>query len=312
MNINYLPKKLLVLGDVMLDYYTIGEVKRISPEAPVPVVLVKEEKTTLGGAANVANNLAGLKNEVSIFGALGKDAYGEIFNQILKQKGIKNQCLKLKDYSTIFKNRIIAQRQQIARIDYESPFIDHALALAHFENIFQNNCFDMLILSDYGKGLCSLYFCQHIIKQAKNKHIKTIIDPKVKDWKQYAGCFLITPNFKEFKEVLGLNHLENTDENIEKYAFQLRSTFNLENIIITRSDKGMSLVEEKEITHFRVQATEVFDVSGAGDTVVAVLATCLSNNYSLKEACSHANLAAGYVISKTGTYSISLEELSRL
>lgn len=294
----------------MLDNYTFGEVERISPEAPVPVVLVRSQRIKLGGAANVADNLSGLKNNTILCGAIGNDQNADLLLQILKEKNIQNACLKLESYPTIFKNRIIAQGQQIVRIDYENVLPETALIATHIQTLIAKP-YDLIILSDYNKGFLKPALMRQIITQARSKNIKTIVDPKSKDWSIYADCFLITPNLKEFRAALGKN-IPNEDTAIEKYAPYICQKFNFENMVITRSEKGMSIINSESIKHIPVHATEVFDVSGAGDTVVATLATCLTNGYSLEDSCYYANLAAGFVISKIGTYAISLDQFLSL
>jgi len=304
-------KKILVVGDMMLDKYIIGEVKRISPEAPVPVVNVREEKYTLGGSNNVAHNLARLGMECYSFGIIGQDSNGQIIKNMLKDKEITPLLIEDKSYTSISKIRVVGAKQQIVRIDYEDIFNQRDLTLEYLKEVLKKYNFDGVVISDYGKGLCFEGLCQEIIQYCNERGVKVVIDPKGKNWRKYKKAYIITPNLKELQDISG-EVINNKDEQIEEKGAKILKKYNLSNLLVTRSEKGISLISHKINKHYPAKALEVYDVSGAGDTVVASLVTCLSNDYSLEDSIKLANLAASFVVSKFGTYAISKKELKKL
>lgn len=303
--------KVLVIGDVMLDRYYYGEVSRISPEAPVPVVKVCEEKLSPGGAGNVAVNLANLGCKVFLAGAIGKDHASFLLKDLLSNKGIDISGLISRPHPTITKVRILGGKQQVVRVDFEeiSPLsrVEEDLVLEWFlKEVEDARC---VVISDYGKGFCTPSLCRFVIEESKRKALPVIVDPKGPDWRKYEEAFIVTPNVKELGEAYG-RALRNLDEEIEKAGFAVKERYNLQNLLVTRSEKGMTLFEEKAFYHIPTKAKEVFDVSGAGDTVVATLAACVATGVRLIDAAKISNIAAGVVVGKVGTAPITLSELN--
>lgn len=299
----------MVVGDLMLDKYIHGIVDRISPEAPVPVIKVDREEFRLGGAANVAHNVCSLGLEADLIGALGTDDAASRFERLCEQCGIELHA-SVGLQSTTVKARIIAGKQQVARLDYEKfsanpEKLDRAV-INLLEQQLPNSA--LVILSDYAKGLLSDEVVRFVVKWCKKNGIHVLIDPKRKDWETYHGASLLSPNFKEFNEAAG-GDLENEDSIIEKCGKELRAQFDLKYLLITRSEKGMSLITESGCHHFPTVSREVFDISGAGDTAIATLGAALVKGYSFPEAVKLANKAAGIVIAKFGTAVISAKEL---
>ena len=305
--------KILVIGDVMLDRYYFGEVMRISPEAPVPINHVIKTKETLGGAANVAHNLALLGCQTALAGFVGDDYHGETLVEKLLARGIDYFNLIHTSRPTTTKIRIIGGHQQMLRLDFEdaSPFVGYEannLIESIKNELTDVRPADAVIISDYGKGVCTEEICQKIIKLCRKKGIIVIVDPKGNNWNKYKGANFITPNLKEINEVLS-NPISNVDSMVETAARQVMKKFNINGIIVTRSDKGLTLVDNKEIAHIKAKAQEVFDVSGAGDTVIAVFALALAGKINAVSAAYLANLAASVVVAKVGTYAVSRDEL---
>lgn len=304
-------RKVLVIGDSMLDRYFFGDVRRISPEAPVPIALIKEVRETLGGAANVCHNLARLGCQVFLAGITGNDYMRTTLVKLLAAQGIPEEGLIIdEDRPTISKTRVIGGHQQILRLDFEEaePLtrkLEKSL-LDYISKVVPE--VDCIIISDYAKGVCTPKVCQTVIQQGYAHAKPVIIDPKGNDWRKYKGAYLITPNLKELGEAVKLS-LANDNAAIEKQAERLRVRFQLANLLVTRSEKGMSLINEQDSIHIPTMAQEVFDVSGAGDTVVAVLGAALADQMQRSDAAQLANLAAGVVVGKLGTYAISREEL---
>jgi len=298
---------ILVIGDVMLDEYIVGPAHRLSPEAPVPVVSVSEHFSTLGGAANVANNLKSLGEKVTLIGAIGNDNNGKVFVEKLEQEGIKHALVHSKIIPTTCKTRIISSNQQIVRFDVEKKFEQEKEAIALFDSIFDNETIGLIVISDYNKGFCSSIFCKRIIAKAKIKNIKVIIDPKGIKWDKYEGAFLVKPNMKELSEIANVS-IKNEDEAVLKEAKKIKNKYELQNILVTRGDKGMTLVGQEEI-HVHGQELKVYDVSGAGDTVLAVLAHGLMKKQSLKKAMELANKAAEIVVQEKYVHVIKMNEL---
>lgn len=304
--------KIAVIGDVMLDRYFYGEVKRISPEAPVPVTKINRISSVLGGAANVAANLAHLECRVFMGGVTGDDENRQLLEKMMNEAGIDYSGLvKSQHRKTITKLRVLGGQQQMLRLDFEETgdlVPDEIIALrAWLENLLDNGL-DGIIVSDYAKGVCSDDFCQWVIAQGKAYGVPVLIDPKGADWTKYRGCDFITPNLKEMCEAAGCQR-ENEDEAVVAMAMAAKDKFQIKNVVVTRSERGMTLVNNEEIIHSPAAAIEVFDVSGAGDTVAAALLVAAAGKLELSDAVYMANRAAGIVVAKVGTYPVHREEL---
>ncbi|MBE4907217.1 bifunctional D-glycero-beta-D-manno-heptose-7-phosphate kinase/D-glycero-beta-D-manno-heptose 1-phosphate adenylyltransferase HldE [Bacillus luteolus] len=304
--------RVLVIGDVMLDKYYFGDITRISPEAPVPVINMKMENKTLGGAANVAKNLALLGCKVSLVGVVGKDQGQQELLQMLEHEKIDGSGLLTSERCTTTKTRIISGNQQLLRIDHEDKFEIMDSLVEQFEKWYlqriEMETFHAIIISDYEKGFCRKELCETVISIANQRGIPVIVDPKGHDWSKYTNATIITPNFKEFSRIIG-SELSNTEEVIAKFAPMLREKYSLNYLLITRSEKGMSLVEEGDMIHISTKAKEIYDVSGAGDTVVSTIAAFISIGAPLVDAVKIANIAAGIVVGKRGTYAVRSDEL---
>jgi len=302
--------RVLVVGDVMLDKYYFGEVSRISPEAPVPIAHVLEVKETLGGAANVAHNLALLGCQTSIIGQVGADAHGEKFLELLKNIGVDHSGLLETLKPTTTKIRVISGHQQMIRLDFEDATeLDGATTdklLENFSARLPN--VDAVILSDYGKGVCTKKICREVIGACRAQRKFVIVDPKGDNWQKYFDAGFITPNLKEFNAVQPKT-IPNDDAQIEEAARHVIDEFNLRGLVVTRSAKGLSLIDGERTTHIKARAQEVYDVSGAGDTVIAVFALALAGGLGSTAAAYLANVAAGVVVAKVGTYAVNREEL---
>lgn len=304
--------KIAVIGDVMLDRYFYGEVKRISPEAPVPVTKINRISSVLGGAANVAANLAHLECKVFMGGVTGDDENRQLLEKMMTEAGIDYSGLvKSQHRKTITKLRVLGGQQQMLRLDFEETgdlFPDEIVALrAWLENLLDEGL-DGVIVSDYAKGVCSDDFCQWVIAQGKAYGIPVLIDPKGADWTKYRGCDFITPNLKEMCEAAGCQR-DNEDEAVVAMAMAAKDKFQIKNVVVTRSERGMTLVNNEQIIHSPAAAIEVFDVSGAGDTVAATLLVAAAGKLELADAVYMANRAAGIVVAKVGTYPVHREEL---
>lgn len=297
--------KVLVLGDVMLDRYWFGATNRISPEAPVPVVRVQENEERAGGAANVAMNIASLNVPVQLLGLTGQDEAGVALSSMLEKQGIDCNFVQLASHPTITKLRVLSRHQQLLRLDFEEDFhnVQSDELLAKLQSAVQN--FGALILSDYGKG--TLNAVQSMIQIARQANVPVLIDPKGTDFERYRGATLLTPNMSEFEAVVG--KCQNEEDIVEK-GLKLIREIELKALLVTRSEKGMTLLRpEQPPFHLPTEAKEVFDVTGAGDTVISVLATALADGRSFEEACYLANVAAGIVVGKLGTSTVSNVEL---
>lgn len=294
----------------MLDVYTIGSVRRISPEAPIPILLVSHETKSLGGAANVANNIHSLGADSCVIGYVGNDAHAQDVKDLLESKGIEYR-LACTDVPTITKNRVVAGGQQIVRIDREE--IDKEAFLAKETQLIADVSellpkMDVVVISDYQKGVCSESICQFIIKEANKLKIPVIVDPKGQYWDKYHGATTITPNLRELSD-LTMCDISNCANDITKICQPLVHKFGLDYLLVTRSEKGISYIDENRSVEFAAVAREVSDVSGAGDTVVATLAVCLAAKMDVLDAISVANTAAGIVVGKVGTQPITNSEL---
>jgi len=296
--------KLLVVGDVMLDRYWFGDSDRISPEAPVPVVQVSKVDERLGGAANVARNVAALGANTTILGVVGEDEAGNRIGELLKQSGVNSQLEVDPKVPTTVKLRVIARQQQLIRLDFEENPSQTALEqkLARFEKALGTA--DVLVLSDYGKGALSQVATMIECARAQNKVI--LVDPKGEDYEKYRGATLITPNRSELRQVVGRWADE---DDLTQRAQDLRRSLGIQALLLTRSEEGMSMFTDQGVSHVRAQAREVFDVSGAGDTVIATLAVALAAQWPLDRAMALANRAGGIVVGKLGTATVTSEEL---
>ena len=296
--------RILVVGDVMLDRYWFGEVSRISPEAPVPVVKVDRVEERPGGAGNVARNCAALGARVSLLSVVGADEAGHSLARLMGDAGIECSLHEDAQLSTTVKLRVIGRQQQLLRIDFENA-PDHEVLqakLADFDSRL-GNC-DVVILSDYGKG--GLTHIRHMIDLARAAGKPVLVDPKGDDYARYAGATLLTPNRSEMRQVVGRWQ---DDAELAAKAASLRDKLRLEALLVTRSEEGMTLFSATGATHEPAVAREVYDVSGAGDTVIATLAVMLGGGMSLPRAMRQANLAAGVVVGKLGAATCSLDEL---
>ncbi len=295
--------RLLVVGDVMLDRYWFGQVSRISPEAPVPVVKVDRMEERLGGAANVARNAASLGAVTALLSVVGNDEAGRTLARLLEDGQIDAALHVDHDIDTIVKLRVIGRQQQLLRIDFETEPSHEILQakLADFERRVVDS--DVVILSDYGKG--GLVHVAEMIRIARSHDKPVLVDPKGDEWGKYAGATVITPNRSELKQVVGS---WKTEEELAAKARKLRGDLGLEALLVTRSEEGMTLFAE-EAHHQPALAREVFDVSGAGDTVIATLAVMIAAGADWAESIRVANVAAGIVVGKLGTAVVARQEL---
>ena len=300
---------ILVIGDVMLDQYVSGSTDRLSPEAPVPVVKIDSQFSVLGGAANVANNLAALGANVSLLGVVGRDDNARIVNELLEAKGIANQLLDADIFTTV-KTRVISRNQQMVRVDREEVFSDEDAFVNHLSGVLSFFQGSAIIVSDYAKGVCSQGAMKVILTWATNNDVKVLIDPKGTDWSKYEGAFLIKPNVKELEELFNTS-IENTNSEIAQFGKEIRSRYNIEHILITRSEEGMTHIHD-EILHVKSRKVDIYDLSGAGDTVIAVLVFLIQQGEDISIAINKANQAGSYVITKPNTYAISNTELNSL
>ncbi len=304
--------RVLVIGDVMLDRYFYGTATRISPEAPVPINRVDKKKDTLGGAANVAHNLAQLGCQTYLAGAIGDDHHGRLLRRKMSKRDIHTDGLVLGREKTTTKIRILGGHQQMIRVDFEETDAISEDATKELENFISTRVKDGLeaiILSDYGKGLCTEALCQYTIQLAKRSGIPIFVDPKGNKWQKYSGATYITPNVKEAGVVMNRALNNKDDKDIEDAAVSIRNAYQIDNVMITRSEQGLSLFSDKEIFAVPTVAQEVFDVSGAGDTVISVFSAGIGGGLSPYDAAKLANFAAGIEVGKLGTYAVSKNEL---
>lgn len=303
--------KCAVFGDFMLDQYIYGDVCRISPEAPVPVVKYLDEKWISGGAGNVVANLSGLGVSVRTFGLVGDDEYGELLLARTQMKTADNSFI-LRQNGTIVKTRVLGSgRQQMLRIDRENATFLSRDQVSKIVNNFTNTIaggLDCVVISDYGKGFCSPELCRIIIELCRCHGVKVFVDPKSRDWSHYTGAFLITPNTQELSLAAGEN-IPNEDEPVVAAGKTLLQQYDIANLLVTRSDKGATLISRSGYTHCPAESVEVFDVSGAGDTMIASMAAFSSAGCPLDECVRIANTASQIVIGKVGTYPVTAKEL---
>ncbi len=296
--------RVLVVGDVMLDRYWFGDVSRISPAAPVPVVRVDRSEERPGGAANVARNCSALGAKVHLLSVIGADGTGRKLAQLVRKAGVRASLHADRSMSTTVKLRVIGRQQQLLRIDLETPPSTEVLAskFAGF-GMALRQC-DIVVLSDYGKG--GLAHISKMIGAARKIGKRVLVDPKGSDYSRYRGATLITPNLAELRQVVG--EWKN-EKDLTRRVQQLRKRLRLEAVLLTRSEQGMSLYTREGAMHVPAQAREVYDVSGAGDTVIAALAVMLAAGEDLPGAVQVANRAAGIVVGKLGTAVATRKEL---
>lgn len=305
--------KILVVGDVMIDRYCWGSVERISPEAPVPVVRLKNTSLHAGGAANVAANIAGLGAEPILIGITGDDAEAGLLPEILGELNISTgHILKISGRQTTIKTRILAHNQQVVRMDQET---DEPLNSSETAQIWENlekilEQVQIIVVSDYAKGFLTEELLARLITSAREKGKFVLIDPKGKNYAKYSKANLLTPNKREAAEACKLD--ESQKNLVEKAGTELIEEFDLEAILITQGAEGMTLFQKGESSkHFSALARKVYDVTGAGDTVIATLAVALGAGSNLPDASALANIAAGLVVEQVGTTAIKLKNLSR-
>ncbi|HEY8158649.1 MAG TPA: bifunctional D-glycero-beta-D-manno-heptose-7-phosphate kinase/D-glycero-beta-D-manno-heptose 1-phosphate adenylyltransferase HldE [Methylobacter sp.] len=303
---DFAKARIIVIGDLMLDRYWSGQAARISPEAPVPVVRVKAIEDRVGGAGNVALNIAKLGGKVTLLGVVGDDAEGEILKRLLEAEGVDCDFVVEAKCRSICKLRVMAQHQQLIRIDFEETSLqfDSAALLARLvEHLPENNT---VVFSDYGKG--TLADVATYISKAKQAGIKVLVDPKGVDYQRYTQADLITPNLSELQAVVGVSAHE--DDLIERGRALLRR-YQIPSLLLTRGEAGMTLIQDDQVHSLPAQAKDVFDVTGAGDTVIAVMALGVALDMALCDAMYLANLAGGIVVGKLGTSTVSMQELTR-
>lgn len=302
---------IVVIGDLILDVYFMGEVRRLSPEAPVPIVLVKEKTATLGGAGNVALNIRGLGCRAVMVGVRGDDPSGARLEEILRVHGIEGHLITDASRSTTTKTRVIGQGQQLLRLDEEetrevSESVRQSL-LAKVEESLSGA--SAVVLSDYDKGVLNGALPQEIIRIARSHGLPVFVDPKRKGWERYSGATCVTPNTSELEEVTE-SPIDHDETLLARSANFLRKKYGIEWCLVTRGSKGMCLVGRDEVPHFiSATAREVFDVSGAGDTVIATLACAVSAGFPMSKAAELSNRAAGIVVGKLGSQAIKRAEL---
>jgi D-glycero-beta-D-manno-heptose-7-phosphate kinase len=296
--------KVLVVGDAMIDRYWYGPVERISPEAPVPVVRIAREEERMGGAANVAYNIVCLGAQASFLGVVGDDEAGRKLEKLMQGTGIAPHLSSDKALQTTVKLRVIGRQQQLLRIDFENSPGHEVLASQTDAYMRLLPLHRVVLFSDYGKG--GLTHITTMIHAARERGKAVMIDPKGSDYSRYAGATVITPNRAELQQVIGSWHNE---AELRQKAQALRTQLKLDAVLVTRSEEGMTLFDAQGDVTFATVAREVFDVTGAGDTVIATLAALVAAGLSLRDAVPLANVAAGVVVGKFGTASASYEEL---
>jgi len=296
--------RVLVAGDVMLDRYWFGDVSRISPEAPVPVVRIERCEERLGGAANVARNVIALGGRGSLLGVVGVDEAGNRMLELVDRLRVGGFLYRDPEVATVVKLRVIGRQQQLLRIDFERQPSEAVLRdkLSRFNALLPES--DVVVLSDYAKG--ALVNVTAMIEAARGQGKCVLVDPKGDDFSRYRGASILTPNKGELRQIVGSWRNE---EELAAKAQQLRRALELDALLLTRSEEGMTLYTQEQATHFEARAREVYDVSGAGDTVIATLAVGLGAGMPLSEAVSLANEAAGIVVGKLGAATVTPEEL---
>lgn len=302
---NFKNKRILVLGDLMLDRFIWGEVSRISPEAPVPVVEVKKETLCHGGAGNVGHNLESLGARALLVGVVGADMEGEwVRNHVSDPRGIVVETKR----PTVVKTRIIAHQQQVVRVDKEDKNPISARARKHIIDFIRQEDYDGILISDYNKGLISKALMREILPYAKRRGVSVFVDPKVDNVKLFSPITLLTPNHHEAEQIV--HHPCDTDEQAERAGKKILTKMSVKYLILKRGENGMSVFERgKKPVHIPTRAREVYDVTGAGDTVISAASLALLSGAAIVEAAVLANAAAGVVVGKIGTASLSADEL---
>jgi rfaE bifunctional protein kinase chain/domain len=305
------PPTILVIGDLMIDHYVWGEATRLSPEAPVPIVNVSNESTTLGGAANVAQNLVSLGAKVTLGGVVGDDTFGKKLKEILVSEGIATDAIIKDDQRpTTVKTRVVVGSHQLVRVDREVT--DPLRSELEDELISHLNQYitgaDIVLFSDYGKGLFSPALTQRLIGLANDKKKKVIVDPKGLDYGKYKGAFIIKPNRKELAEAAKTDKIKNI-EDLQKAAKTIFAQTNTAYLVVTLSEEGMVILNESGYQLLPVKATAVFDVTGAGDTVLATIAYFVASGFAIEEACELSNHAAAIVIRRVGSATTTIDEI---
>jgi rfaE bifunctional protein kinase chain/domain len=305
--------RVLVIGDLMLDRYWWGSVDRISPEAPVPVVRLTETTLALGGAANVAANVVGLGAQVQLLGGIGEDHEATEFRRLLDLANIPDESvLVLRDRPTSLKTRIVAHNQQVVRVDQESSA---ALSLSMEEDVIARassliNEVDLVVLSDYAKGFLADRIISDVVEMARRAGKDLLVDPKGKNFDKYRGASYLTPNVREVSEVA--HRPVGSFESLRRSADELIQNLSLEGLVVTRGEEGMTLfLVDADPFHVNAKGRQVYDVTGAGDTVIATIAVGLGAGVSLHDVINLANIAAGIVVTEVGTTSITKEKLAR-
>lgn len=296
--------RVLVVGDLMLDRYWFGEVDRISPEAPVPVVRVARREDRLGGAANVARNIVALGAQATLVGVVGDDEAGHQVARLAELEGVGARLVTDPQLPTTLKMRVMGRQQQLLRVDFEETPSTSSLDALQSDVISLLAQHDMIVLSDYAKG--ALARVEGLIQAARAAGVPVLVDPKGHVYRRYAGASIITPNRAEMTDAVGR---WNTEDELEQRAQRLRTELSLEALLVTRSEQGMTLFTELGRQHIDAQAHEVFDVSGAGDTVLAALAVTRAAGLDWFEAVKWANRAGGIVVGKLGTSVVTAGEL---
>lgn len=309
---NTIKPNILVIGDIILDYYLIGESSRISPEAPIPVVQIEDHNFTLGGAGNVASNLASLGANVEIISVVGKDNNAKLVKDLLKKRSIKfSNIIHSKNRITSKKTRVVANKQQVVRFD-EEVIEDiekdvESLLVNKFKETIVSKKIDSVILSDYGKGVLTKNLTKNLIEIARKNKITVACDPKGSNFLKYKRSTLITPNKKEAS--LATNIIIKDKASLKKAGRKLLKECELDYLLITLSEEGMALFTDKKMHLFPTNIKTVYDVSGAGDTVIAAFTFAISHQLNILDACNFANAAAGIVVGKHGTSVITLDEI---
>lgn len=301
--------EILVIGDAMLDVFVNGQVHRISPEAPIPVLLKNSTDSKLGGAANVALNLVKLGISTRLIGAVGKDKSGQHLEDLCLNNNIQADFLKLNGHPTTVKKRYIANNHQLLRVDTENQLNlqeEHINSILEKVKAFKGS---LIVFSDYNKGFCNPLLCAAVIAYANQNNIKVLVDPKKNDWFKYKNAYLIKPNISEFRVYLDNSNLIDKHSVLSEAARQCISDLNIQALLITRGGQGMSLIEASSDLEIKAYQVNVYDVTGAGDSVNAALAYALYKGRSLSEAALLANYAGSIAVSHTKTYAITKDEL---
>lgn len=303
-----MSKEILVVGDVMLDCYIKGDSLRLSPEAPVPVVSVNEEFYNLGGAANVAQNISILQTGCSVLGVIGNDFGGGKVNQLFETSNIQNHCwVPNETMLTTVKTRVVSGHQQIVRFDKEQIYDDANTLREQLSLLLQKQDNNFIVVSDYAKGVCSNQVMAEILKQPA----KVLVDPKGSNWEKYRGAFLVKPNLKELS-VIADEVIPNTDTAVASHGKVILEQYGFNYLLVTRGSKGMTLIAKNKVSHHQVEQIRVYDVSGAGDTVIAVLAVLLNHGHPIDYAVDAANEAGRFVVAQPFTYAINKSELDTI